>query len=666
MSLLDQIATQLTKESLYQLIAMNPAPIGRGALTAAFAHEDNARAQIDALLAELATEKKIASDSDRSYRATAPWADIAYAVVGTVAHDRRKSIPVRLMNLPDGIDVNATMSRAELNKQLLKEGERIVVGLTRCSNGGFGLRARYLAHADNGKSFHLAGTFNHKAHNFTPLDRTIKTCFSLAQEPEPADVPRQFLVELPKGFDIRNPVIHVIGDQTRDVTTGTAISWIITHKHEIAHAHPEDVLRAARRINRRKLDKSGRVDLTHLDFVTVDPLGAQDLDDAFAAETTEDGYAVYTAIADVPALIQYNTAVDREAYNRGVTYYLNDHTSHMLPEVISTRKSSLLAHEDRLAIVVKQSLGWDYALRSFEIIPAIVRSRDQFSYGQFYDLLDREDLRFKIIATVHNARRRNGMNAHLDAFLKDNADRYATKSIVETLMVQTNSLIAQFLKEAGVPFLSRNFEQHSSLEAQKKGLVPRAYYASYHLGHANLGLLHYAHATSPIRRYADIINLRAVHTALGNSALGLHPQEIENLDKSAGHLNNRRRIERDVAHDAQKYHAISDLMRLQAAPIRIGIHEIGQDYIEVTVMQTGLRQRLQAPALPAHQWQIDGAKHELVFLNGQGRELRRYTRGESLLGQVHDVDPGRAQWKISLLPSEQALRLLNTPVARPV
>ena len=649
------------KDQVYQLIAMNPAPAGRNAVMAAFAYDDASRAVVEKHLSALIDEKVIIADGDKNYRAVHPWADVAYGVIGAVAHNKRTTIPVALLNVPADFDVSVTMSRADVHKHNLQEGDRVVVGLARGSVANAGLRARFIAPMDSERAFTLTGIFNHKSHNFTPLDRSIKANFVLAKEPAADAVPHQFLVELPQSFDMRNPVVHVVGDQTRDMTTGGAISWIVTNKHQIAHAHPGDVLRDAKKISRRHLDLSGRTDLRHLDFVTVDPLGSEDLDDGFATEVGPDGYALYTAIADVPALVRYGSKVDREAFARGITYYMQDHTSHMLPDILSTRKSSLRANEDRLAIVVRQNLGWDCGLKDFEVMAAVVRSREQFSYGQFYDMMERDDPRFRAIAKIQDTRRRRGMNAGLEMFLKENPERYATKSIVETLMVQTNSLIAQFLKSAAIPFLSRNFDSSPLPEVQKRGQVPRAYYASYHLGHGGVGLLHYAHVTSPIRRYADIVNMRAVHKALGNFDIGISDEEIAQLDDTAKHLNERRRIERDATHDVQKYHAIRDLQRLQVAPVRVNIQEIGPDYIDITVVQTGIRQRVSAAALPANQWRIDGQTSELVLLTEQGAEARRYGRNDSLLGQIFDVEPGRARWKINLLPSESGLRPVLVP-----
>ncbi|MGZ9097125.1 MAG: ribonuclease catalytic domain-containing protein [Micavibrio sp.] len=646
----------LTKDGLYQLIAMNRGPVGRVALQDVFGHDEKTGEKLNDLLDELTDEARIVSDT-RGYVATKPWADIAYAVVGTPENGKR--IPLHILNMPPGPGSTATLSWADFTRHNLKEGSRIVVGLNRGLQATE-LRARFIASGD--RPFRLAGIFNQKAQNFIPLDKTIKADFKLAQQPAANDVPHHFLVELPPQFDIRNPVVAIVEDQTKDMHTGAALSWIVTRKHAIADSHPEDVLKEGEILNRQKINFDQREDLRELDFVTVDPLGSTDLDDAFFAQVEGDGYALYTAIADVPALVTYGSKVDREAYKRGSTFYLTGkHTAHMLPPILSTKKSSLIANADRPAIIVKQSLDWQGNLLDYKVFAGVIRSKEQLSYGQFYDRLEREDPRFKVIAAIHNIRRRRGLDPELNALLKESADQYATKSIVETLMVQTNSLIAQFLNAANIPFLSRNFEQAGE---QKNGTGQRAYYASSHMGHAALGLKHYAHVTSPIRRYADIVNMRAVHKALGTKGLGISDKEIKNLDKIADHLNGRRRVERDVAHDLGKYHAIRDLTRLQSSPVRIVINEIGADYIEITLGQTGLRQRLTASALPANQWQIDGAKRQLVLL-GESGELRRYNQHETLLGKIYGVDLAKAQWKIKLLPAEPGARPASVPGHKP-
>ncbi len=649
MDSIDDLFPDLDRNAVYRAIAMHPTPLGRSALRTLFGRDEETEEELDTLLNELTADSLITQEP-RGFVATAPWADIAYATISSTQLGKR--VQVHLLNVPKESAPFVTLSQNDIDKHHLQTGQRIVVGLERgVTRAGTDLRARFISAAD--QSFHLVGIFNQSARNFTPLDRSIKTDFKLAQSDGITNLPHQFLVVLPSSFDPRNPCATIVSDQTRDIITGASIGDIVAVKHNLSKTHSTTAMAEAAILSRRRINYNGRIDLRHMDFVTVDPLGSTDLDDAFCATVENDGYAVYTAIADVPALVLYKTAVDREAYERGSTFYMGkDHTVHMLPSTLSTHKASLIAGHNRPAMIIKQMLDWEGRLTSFDVFAGVIRSRTQFSYGQFYDLLERDDPRFRVINNVHQMRRKNGENKELEALLKESPERYSSKSLIETLMVQSNSLMAKFLDASGVPFLSRNLEPR---DIHNPRFIPRAFYAAFQTGHAQLGLLYYAHITSPIRRYADIINMRALHRALGTPGIGLSDEEMTNMDQIAAYLNNRRTLERDVNHDMEKYHAIRDLIRMQSAPVRVYINEIGHDYVELTIMQTGLRQRLSSAALPANQWRIDRDKKELVMLNEYGQEANRYRQDETVLGRVQNVDSARAEWQISLVPQDNFL-----------
>ena len=71
--------------------------------------------------------------------------------------------------------------------------------------------------------------------------------------------------------------------------------------------------------------------------------------------------------------------------------------------------------------------------------------------------------------------------------------------------------------------------------------MTQAYYSAQNMGHFGLNLKRYAHFTSPIRRYADLIVHRALIAAHGWGEDGLAPAEIENLEKTAEHISQTER-----------------------------------------------------------------------------------------------------------------------------
>ncbi|RKT32641.1 RNAse R [Roseovarius halotolerans] len=71
--------------------------------------------------------------------------------------------------------------------------------------------------------------------------------------------------------------------------------------------------------------------------------------------------------------------------------------------------------------------------------------------------------------------------------------------------------------------------------------MTQAYYAPSNFGHFGLALQAYAHFTSPIRRYADLVVHRALISAHGWGDDGLKPAEIERLEGTAQHISETER-----------------------------------------------------------------------------------------------------------------------------
>ncbi len=71
--------------------------------------------------------------------------------------------------------------------------------------------------------------------------------------------------------------------------------------------------------------------------------------------------------------------------------------------------------------------------------------------------------------------------------------------------------------------------------------MTQAYYAPSNFGHFGLALQAYAHFTSPIRRYADLVVHRALILAHGWGDDGLRPQDIDKLETTAQHISDTER-----------------------------------------------------------------------------------------------------------------------------
>jgi exoribonuclease R len=121
-----------------------------------------------------------------------------------------------------------------------------------------------------------------------------------------------------------------------------------------------------------------RVDLP---FVTIDPPGSRDLDQALHIERRGDGHRVRYAIADVGAFVAGGGALDGEAHRRGVTVYAPDEKAPLHPFVLSEGAASLLPGEWRPAVLWTLDLDATGALTDTRVARAAVRSVAQHTYA---------------------------------------------------------------------------------------------------------------------------------------------------------------------------------------------------------------------------------------------------------------------------------------------
>ena len=122
-------------------------------------------------------------------------------------------------------------------------------------------------------------------------------------------------------------------------------------------------------------------DASDIAFVTVDPAGSRDLDQAVHIAADGDGYLVSYAIADVAAFVRPGLPVDDEAQRRGETLYFPDKRVPLHPPSLSEGAASLLPGELRPAVLWQMRLGPDGEVTRFDVRRARVRSRAQLDYA---------------------------------------------------------------------------------------------------------------------------------------------------------------------------------------------------------------------------------------------------------------------------------------------
>lgn len=145
-------------------------------------------------------------------------------------------------------------------------------------------------------------------------------------------------------------------------------------------------------------------DQTDVPFVTIDPEGSTDLDQALHLERDGDGYIVRYAIADVPAFVSPGGPIDVEARRRGQTMYAPDGRVPLHPPVVSEGAASLLEGQVRGAYVWTMRLDAAGDVTGTTLERARVRSREQLTYESAQRRIDDGDAMLGLLRDVGELR----------------------------------------------------------------------------------------------------------------------------------------------------------------------------------------------------------------------------------------------------------------------
>ena len=132
-----------------------------------------------------------------------------------------------------------------------------------------------------------------------------------------------------------------------------------------------------------------RRDMRDVLTFTIDPDEAKDFDDALSFQILDTGnYQVGIHIADVTHYVQEQTALDDEAYQRGISVYLVDRVIPMLPERLSNELCSLRPDEDKLCMSVIVEMDQQAKVIRHKICRTVIRSNYRLTYRQAQELLE--------------------------------------------------------------------------------------------------------------------------------------------------------------------------------------------------------------------------------------------------------------------------------------
>lgn len=187
-------------------------------------------------------------------------------------------------------------------------------------------------------------------------------------------------------IDVADEKVLKVFGHLADPRVDEKISLALYHRED---TFPSECVTEALEVDSEvsKTEHPERIDLTDLDFCTIDPVTAKDFDDAIYFDTQT--YTLYVAIADVSHYVPYFTNIDKEAKKRGFTTYLPHKSFPMLPRELSENICSLKPKVDRLAFVAKIELDRN-TLKPIkeEFFEAIIHSKHRFNYADIDKIID--------------------------------------------------------------------------------------------------------------------------------------------------------------------------------------------------------------------------------------------------------------------------------------
>jgi ribonuclease R len=559
-----------SKEQVLEFIRTSDGPAGKREIARAFGLKGQEKISLKKLLGDMAEEGLI--DGRKSaYHRMGGLPKVA--VLRVVGIDDSEPIAIPDSWHPDDGTPPPRVRIVESKKGgALKKGDRV---LARTEEAGKGWRAHPIkklpAAAESMLGvIELDGLLRPW---LAPVDKRIRNSFPVSDigEAEEGNLVLAETIGRSQRGGVR--VLEVLGDPLAP----RSFSLIAIHKYGIPYIFPEAALAEAELAAKLPLREDGREDLRDLPIVAIDPADARDHDDAIWAEPDgEGGYRAVVAIADVSFYVRPGGQIDREARKRGNSVYFPDRVVPMLPEVLSADMCSLKEGEDRAAMACHLAIDSRGRITSFRFTRALVRIAAVIAYEDAQARIDGEggetDLRnlwgaWKLLNAAREARdplelelpeRRVSLDEQgriVEVAVRERLDAHR---VVEDFMIAANVAAAKALESKAHPVVYRIHEPptREKLLALKdyfasigrklalgqvitpglfnrmikdiadegeKALVmeavlrsqTQAYYGPKNAGHFGLALGSYAHFTSPIRRYADLLVHRALVDAFG-------------------------------------------------------------------------------------------------------------------------------------------------------
>jgi ribonuclease R len=681
-----------TREEILDYLRTAPARTGKREIARAFNIKGGERVALKGLLAEMAGEGLLAGNR-RSFKERGHLPPMA--VLDIVARDADGELIAEpaVWDIAEGPRpralVLASRGKRDSSEPALGQGDRILARLTRLEEADV---AGYRYEAEPVKRLpreqrRLIGIFRTKAGGgglIDPVDRKeLREWPVAAGDDGGARAGDLVRFELSRAHRLGVPQAKVV-ETLGNPQDQRKISLIAIHAHGIPDEFPPAVLAETHKLEPPKL--ADRIDLRHLDLLTIDPVDARDHDDAVHAAPDADpgnpgGFIVHVAIADVAHYVRPATKLDREAQVRGNSVYFPDRVVPMLPEAISNELCSLKEGEERACLAVRLVFDGQGNKKSHAFLRAIMRSAAKLNYEEAQAAIDGKPSAkaspllqralvplwhaYRAVAAARDRRapldldipeRKIIIDAHgkVDRVVKP--ERLEAHRLIEEFMIQANVAAAETLEARRAPVVYRVHDAPSKeklaalrdfLESiglklpgagalhagdfnrvlQRAKTLPvadlvneivlrsqsQAVYAVENIGHFGLNLRRYAHFTSPIRRYADLLVHRSLIRALKlDGAGGLADDDAARLVEVAQAISDAERRAMAAERETADRLVSAFLADRVGAEFEARVSGVSRSGLFVRLRDTGADGFVPAATIGGDYWRHHEDSHALV------------------------------------------------------
>jgi len=665
-----------SKDEVRRFVRESDGRVGKREISRRFGLTVEHRAGLRELLKSLESEGAVAPAGHRRFAAPGRLPDAMVVVVtGTDPDGDALARPVEWQG--DGPPPIVMMAPEARGLPALAPGERVLARLKPIGPGRYeGRTLKRLTDAPG----RVVGVFHagRGEGRITPTDRRSKGEWRVPIGEENGAEEGEVVLATPlpgPGFGLKPARIT---ERLGKMGDAKSVSLVVIATHDIPTIFPHAALAEAKRARAAQL--RGRTDLRDMPLITIDGADARDFDDAVFAEPFEGGHRLLVAIADVAHYVRPDTALDREAWKRGNSCYFPDRVVPMLPEDLSNGWCSLRPHEDRGVLYVEMRIDAEGRKLGHRFGRGLMRSAARLTYEEVQEAHDAgtetplplAQLYAAFRALLHARTERGTLDLDLperkvtlgeDGRVAAIAPRPRLDShrLIEEFMVLANVCAAEELERLSRPCMYRihappsdekldnlrtflrqfdislppgNQLQPRDLDRVLKKVAGephsfmvnevvlrsqmQAAYAPDNIGHFGLALARYAHFTSPIRRYADLLVHRALITGLKLGVGGLDAAEITRFPDTAEHITATERRAALAERDAiDRYLAAFMADKVgEVFPARIsGVQKFG---LFVTLTASGASGLVPVSSLPDDFWVHDEATQSLV-----GRRTRQ-------------------------------------------